>query len=388
MRRIVVFFSLLALCLFPTPAQARVMIEEKGTIDIPTGSTIDDDLFIGAENFNLQGNVNGSVYVGAGNVDVWGNIKGDLVLGAGKAVVTGTVGGDIYVGSGDLTLTKVKVGGSVIAGAGNITIDEDSQIAGSLIAGSGNLRNSAPVGRNVMVAGGNIFLDSQVGKEIRVAGGQIELGPHVAVLGNVTYTIGDDDGIYRQDPAATVAGTVTQYNPPIQAKEDLRRARAEAGKLGVVAHRGWLLVSFLGSLLLGFLLLKLFPKTSLGLSSQVQSHLIPSLGIGFLLVVAFIPVLLVLILTIIGLPLAGLLLLVFCLSLHLAKLASAYALGKFITKQFNWSGWGTYAVFATGLIVFFFLRAIPVIGWFATILFTWTGLGAIWLYTRAHLKNL
>lgn len=385
-----IFIAILAFSIFAFPrvATAKVMIQEKGDVVIGKNETIDDDLFIGAESTQIDGNVLGSVFVGTGKYVQSGNIKGDLFVGTGKAVISGNIGGDIFVGSGDVELIKATVGGNIIAGSGTLTIDKDSKIGGTLIAATGNLKNSAPIGRNIMAGAGMVTLDSKVGKEVRVGGGQLTLGPSTNIAGDLTYALGDENTTISQDSNAKIGGKTTRYTPPAKAKEDMAKARADMGRFAKVGHSGFLVVSFLGSLLLGFLLLKLFPKTSLGLSSQIKDNLIHSLGIGFLIVVFAAPVLLVLALTVIGLPLAGILLLTFCMALHLAKLAASYALGRFIAAQFNWSKMGPYAVSFIGLVVFYLLRSVPAFGWVISFLFTWAGLGAIWLYTRSNLKNL
>jgi len=373
---------------FPSQALAKVIIQETGTITIPSSETIDDDLFVGGENVDFAGTVTGSVFAGSGMADIKGNIKGDLVLGTGKANLGGVIGGDLYLGAGDVVLTKVTVGGNVIVGAGNVLIDKDSKIGGSLIAGAGSVRNSAPIGRSAMIGAGSLYLDNKVGKEARLGGGNIELGPLTSIAGNLTYALGEDGSSLKQDPSATVGGTISRYTPPADARRDMQKAKDDFGKFGLVAHRGWLLISFLGSLLLGFVLLKLFPKTALGLSSEISKSLLPSLGIGFLIVIFALPVFLVLALTIIGLPLLGILIPVFAVELCLAKLVSSYGLGRFVAKQFSWNKMGVYAVFTIGLAIFYLLQAIPGIGWVVSVLFTWVGLGAIWLSTRANLKNL
>jgi hypothetical protein len=309
-------------------------------------------------------------------------------MGTGKANLGGVIGGDLYLGAGDVALTKVTVGGNVIIGAGNVVIDKDSKIGGSLIAGAGSVRNSAPIGRSAMIGAGSLYLDNKVGKEARLGGGEIELGPLTSIAGNLTYALGEDQSSLKQDPASTIAGTVSRYTPPVDAKQDMAKAKEDFAKFGIVARNGWLMISFLGSMLVGFLLLKLFPKTSLALSTMVSKSLLPSLGTGFLIVVTVIPVFLVLALTVIGLPLAGLLILLFSIELYLAKLVSVYALGHFVAKQFNWNKMGIYGLFSVGLIIFYFLRAVPGVGGIVSILFTWTGLGAIWLYTKSNLKSL
>lgn len=373
---------------FSTPAEAKVMFEEKGNIVIPKTETLDDDLFVGSETVTIDGNILGSVFAGTGKYTQSGSVKGDLVLGTGNAMLTGSVGGDIYLGAGDVTLSKLSVGGNIIAGAGNITIDKDSKIGGSLITGAGNLKNYASVGRSVMAGAGTVLLDGKVGKEVRVGGGEIALGPNANITGNLTYALGEETNNLTQDPKAVIVGSTSRYTPPVKAKEDMAKAKADMNKFGMMASRGWLIVSFIGSLLVGFLLLKLFPKTSTGLANQIKSDLLRNLGMGFLIIVFTIPVLLVLALTVIGLPLVGILILVLALALHVAKLSASYALGRFIATQFNWNKMGVYATAFIGLALFYLLRSLPGFGWIVSILFTWTGLGAIWLYTRSNLKNL
>lgn len=387
-KKLLVLITVFSVFAFPTQALAKVMYEEKGSVTVAKTETVDDDLFIGADSVTIDGNVLGSVFAGTANYVQSGSIKGDLVLGTGNAMITGSVTGDIYLGAGDVTLTKANIGGNIIAGAGNLTIDKDSKIGGSLITGAGNLKNYASVGRSVMAGAGVMLLDGKVGKEVRVGGGEIALGPNANIAGNFAYALGEEESNLTQDPKAVVGGSTSRYMPPAQAKADMDKAREDMNKFGMVASRGWLVISFIGSLLLGFLLLKLFPKTSMGLSTQIKSDLLRSLGIGFLIVVFALPVLLVLSLTIIGLPLAGMLVLVLCIAIHLAKLAASYALGRFIATQFNWNKMGVYATAFIGLAIFYLLRGLPGLGWIASILFTWTGLGAIWLYARSNLKNL
>lgn len=383
-----IFYILCSLFIFTTPAQAKVMYQEKGNIVVAKSETLDDDLFVAGESVTIDGNVLGSVFAGSGKYVQTGAIKGDLVLGTGDAMISGNVGGDIYLGSGNANLSKVTVGGNVIAGAGNLTIDKDSKIGGSLLAGSGNLKNYAPVGRSVMVGAGTVTLDSKVGKEVRVGGGEITLGSNANIAGNFTYALGEETSNLTQDPKAVIGGTTSRYTPPVQAKEDMAKAKADMNKFGMVASRGWMLITFVGSLLVGFLLLKLFPKTSLGLTTQIKSDLLRNLGMGFLIIVLTVPVLLVVSLTVIGLPLAGMLILVLTLALHIAKLAASYGLGRFIATQFNWNKMGVYMTAFIGLVIFYLLRSLPGLGWIASILFTWTGLGAIWLYMKSNLKNL
>lgn len=384
MKKYIFFITLLASFFsFSKPAEAKVVIQEKGIAIISSEEVIDDDLFIGAENIDMTGTVTGSVFAGAGTADIKGNIKGDLILGTGTGNISGAIDGDLYVGGGDINITNASIEGNVVVGSGNLTIDKSSKIGGSLIVGSGNVKNYATVGRNVMIGAGNVYLDAKVGKEARLAGSSIQLGPNTHIAKDLTYALEDVESTLIQDESATIAGSLTRYTPPVNAK-----AREDMSRFGEVAGKGMLIISFLGLLVVGLLALRVLPKTSEGLSKQVMEKLGKSMGIGFLIMIASIPVFLILALTIIGLPLAWLLILVLWICLTLAKLVSSYALGHFVAKQFNWSKMGIYGVFTVGLVIFYILRAIPGVGMIISMLFTWVGLGAIWLYGGSHLKNL
>jgi len=367
-------FGTFALTLFillvcPTPASAKVILQEKGTVNISASETIDDDLFIGAENVSIDGNVKGSVFVGAGSV----TIAGDVV-------------GDVIAGTGNLTITDSKIGGNVIVGAGQVSLDSKTIIGGSLITGTGMLKNEASIARNAMVGAGTASIDSPVGKELRFGGRDLTLGPRTKIGGDVVYALGEKEGVYSQDPKATIAGEVRHITPPAQ--PDMNKARDDMRAFGRVAGRGFLVIGFLGSLLIGAILLKLFPKTVFAQANFLKNNFWGNFGTGLVMVLVLIPLLILLAITIVGLPLAGLILPLFCIGTHVAKLLSAYALGRFVATQFSWNKMGVYAVYAIGLAIFYLLRSLPVVGWFTSVFFTWVGLGTMWNYTKANLKNL
>ncbi len=362
------YFSLFT---FSSQASAKVIMQEKGTITISEKETINDDLFIAGETVEIDGVVTGDVFVAAGSVRVSGDIKGGL-----------------FVGTGDLSLTGAKIGDSLVVGSGNVMLDKDTSVAGSLVVGSGTFKNSASVGRNVLVGSGTIYQNGRVGKEARLGAGTIELGPQNLVAGDLLYALGDSEAELQADPASSVSGSVNRYIEPEQAQKDMAKAREDFGRAGRMFSKAWMIFSFLSSILIGFIFLKLFPKTMLNLTEKVQQNPLKLLGIGLLMVIALVPVLLALSFTIIGLPLAGLLLLVFWVDVHVAKLIAAYAFGRFVSAMANLSKPSIYLVFFIGITLFYVLRLIPGLGWLASVAFTWVGLGAIWTYFTSHLKNL
>jgi len=387
MSKFIIFLLLFSSFLFPSSVSAKVIYQEKGMVTVGQKEVIDDDLFVGAENFDLLGTVIGSVYVGAGSASIAGNIKGDLVMGTGNADISGIIGGDIYLGAGDVTIHSATIGGSIIAGAGTLTLDDKTKVAGSLIAASGNLKNSASIDRNLLAGAGTIYINNQVGKEARVGGGSIELGPLAKIKGDLTYALGEESDNLTQDPSATIDGTTSRYTPPLN-QQEITTSKEDMRKLGMFASRGWLIISFFGYLIIAVVLLKVFGKTIQKLAKVGTEKTWSAMGTGFLISLCIVPLVLIVAITGIGLQLAGLLIGVMTVALPIAKIVTSFVLGMFIAKQFNWHKLGVYATAFVGLFIFYILKSLPVFGWLASLSFTWIGLGCIWLYARSNQKFL
>ena len=73
-------------------------------IVIQAADVINDDLYVGANEFALEGTVNGDVVAFAQTVTVNGTVNGDLITAAQTVVVNGVVTGDIRMGPFRLAL--------------------------------------------------------------------------------------------------------------------------------------------------------------------------------------------------------------------------------------------------------------------------------------------
>lgn len=342
-----------------SPALAKVMVQEKGTLNIPAEEVIDDDLFIGAESVNIAGTINGDIYVGAGTVNFSGQVLGDLVVGAGT-----------------VTISQAIIGDTLIVGAGTVTIDEDSLIGGSLIAGTGTLNNDAPIGRNLMIGGGTISLNAPVGGEVMMAGGNLTLGPNTMIEGDLTYAAES----LNQDELVTIGGKVTKYDAP---KDwDRKETPRKMAAFGLAGKAGLTVLSYLSALIVGLVLLWLMPKHAQGIADTIHSKFVPSLGWGFLLLLVTPLALLLMAITGIGFPLAMILGVLFAIDLYVAKLFVALVIGKYLSQHLGWKKLSLQATFAIGLALYYALRFIPVVGFFGCLVTLLSGLGGVWLYKK------
>lgn len=71
----------------------------------------------------------------------------------------------------------------------------------------------------------------------------------------------------------------------------------------------------------------------------------------------------------------------FIIDLYLAKIFASLALGKILARQFGWK-FQPAMTLTVGLLVYYLLRLVPVVGMFVRLLTLLAGLGEVWLYQK------
>lgn len=362
-----VFSSLLIFVLFffvvsTTSVSAKIMTSEKGSVTVTKTEVVNDDLFIGAQVAEIDGTVNGDVFIGAQMVKVSGTVNGNLHVGANIFELTGIIKGNVYTGAQSVMVSGGKIGGSLLAGAANVNVDKNSQVGRSVIAGAGMVSINSQVKRSVYAGAGILTVGdtARIGKDLYYAAGDGKSGTNISSRAKIT------GNIYKSEANTS------------QAKTDFKTME----KITPVALKGFKIVStfisLIGALIVAFLFYKFFPKTFTESANFVSESFWKSLGVGFLVSISFIPVLIVLLLTVVGIPLAGLAFLLLLVNFYLSKIVVSLPLGEWISKKINWKI-STYGAAFFGLLTIYILNMLPVIGLFTWIIVFWTGLGALTL---------
>lgn len=378
--------SIFSLFVIISPAYAKIMVDENGSITIAADQVINDDLFIAADAVDIQGVVNGDVYVGAGVVDFSGIISGDLVIGAGQTTINGQIGQDLIVGAGDVDILSTSVVDGVVIGAGQVNIDDQSNIGGSLITGTGTLDNQASVGKNILAGAGLITHNAPVGGAVHFGADEIELGDKTVINGDLTYY--SESSLQKSDQAIIKGETYKKKTPRSSQLWSHQNYQAQFAKSWPIARLSMHFFSFLAALIVAFLTIKLIPKLSLKVADNIRNKFFPSLGWGLLVFFLAFPAIMLIAITGIGLPLSLILTATYLIDLYLAKIFVSLAIGKAFESQFNWKKTSPYSLVLIGLLTYYILRFFPVLGDFTRILSLLLGLGGIWLAFKQYLKKL
>jgi cytoskeletal protein CcmA (bactofilin family) len=425
-----VLVVLLALT-FSTPAYAfdgrggdRVVIE--------AGEVINDDLYVAAQEFVLDGTVNGDLIVFAQTVTINGKVDGDLMAAAQSVAVNGEVTGSIRMaGSVLLVGEKASIGQDLVSAGYSLEIRQGSSIGQDLVYGGAQILLGGDVARNVQVGTGAFDLRGSVGGDVHAEVGEpnqgppptmfmpqssisapsvkpgLTIGPSAQIAGDLSYTQSNEAAI----PAGVVGGKVTRTEP----SKDTTAPREETAAQKITKWGLNFVRTSITLILIGLLLLWLFPSFIGALSAQLQAKPLPSLGWGAIAWAAFFFVLLLIVTftfiaaivfgvltlgqltgTVIGLGILsffGLIIGFLLATTFVAKVVFGLALGKWIFSRLNSSlAEHRYWPMVVGVLITVAVIAVlsfPLIpgflGWLLNFAIVLLGLGALWLWSRERI---
>jgi len=288
-----------------------------------------------------------------------GETTGDLEAFGGTVVVRGTVDGDLRAVGGSVQI-EGTVTGDVDATTGNVYVE--GTIEGDLRGAGGHVQiaESGTVGGTLEVGAGSVVIAGTVGGNARIGADSITLAPTAVLDGSLEY-----DGTLDRATDAQVAGSVTE-NPGLS---------VGGGPIPDVAGFVFSVYFLLVNLLVGALLLLAFPRFSAGLVDRTVER--PGatgvLGVGTLLGA---PVALVLIaLTILGIPLALLGIVGYVVAIWLGSIYGRYVLGAWLLSLGDYEN--RWLALLLGVLGVFAVARIPVLGGFVELAVLVWGLGAL-----------
>lgn len=337
------------------------------------GQQIDSDHVRSGQTVQIDGQINGDAFLMGGLVTVNGKIDGDLFILGGKVNVNGEVTNSIRIIGGDVTING-PVGRNVLIVCGNCTVTKEASMEGSLLAAGGNLDlAAAKIGRGFRFLGSRLYLNSAVASEaFVVADNEFILGPTASVSGDLKYT-GNKEAILQ--PGATVAGKMVYE----QASQDENFPRF-FGARGLLQFYNQLkpVTDFLGfffSLLIGFVLLGLFPTIFERVVKAVEKQPYASVGWGTIIVLIGPVAAILFALTVVGIPVSLLLIVLSYVIWVLAQYLIAFFIGRkiLLPKYGERRGWAMIL----GLGLLYLLALIPVVGRLVQFLLTILVVGAL-----------
>lgn len=326
-RTTLVLFLTVALVTTAFSGVAAAETRAEGTVVVEEGETVDSLTAIG------------------GSVVVRGTVDGNLEGVAGSVVIeqTGVVRGDVSMTAGSVRIDG-QIDGDVEVAAGSVSVTENAEIGGTLKAGTESVDIAGRIGGNAVLGAARVTLTDTA-----------------TIDGNVRY---DEDASF-DDQGASIGGTVTA------------ESSLSIGGFGIPRIPGWVFSGYAMAvnLVVGAILLLVVPGFSRRVTDTVEGEPLRSVGIGVLALFG-VPIGLVLLaLTIVGIPLTIVGAILFGLTAWFAVIYGRIAIGTWALAQADVDNrW--LALFA-GVVGLGLLGQIPVLGGLLTLATFLLGLGAI-----------
>lgn len=347
--------------------------------ELSQSKTVPKDYFTTGDVVRVMGTVNGDTYAAGGTVDVSGNINGDLLVAGGNIFISGTVKNDIRVAGGNITLSGAKVGGNITTLGGQIIVDKQSTIGGSVTAAGGSLKFFGPITKGVTVAGGQVDVGTNVGGDILAGVGNLTLLSGTDVKGDINYW--SEEKATVQD-GVKISGKVNQHIPERKPQDTRKAAETLAGIILFLRFADTLML-----LIVGLLVISLLPVYFESSYQYIRTRFWLTMLVGLIGVIVTPIIILLLISSVIGIPLALFLMVLYIFVIWFVRIFPLILLGRFLLSKTN-SKAGNMWAFVLGLIIYSILCLIPIVASLTFIVTALSGYGTLIMQKRNYYTTL
>jgi cytoskeletal protein CcmA (bactofilin family) len=328
--------------------------------EIRTGSKIvqtydiDGDYAILAGDIHMNSNVRGNLYLLGGTVDFKGRVDNDLYIAGGECILDGVVEDNAYVAGGNIRVSGRFYNDVNLAG-GRILLDSLSFIRGDLNVAGDEVKIDGKIFGNVEVHANTLLLNGTIDGNVVTYVDEIRISNMSTITGFLDEREAEDRK-YKW----------TKHHPRHFRFPGFRRS-------------GTGLNFFLFSLLCAAIWYYIFPLSFKGSGKLVEKDPV-KMGLWGLLWLVVLPLAGVLsMIFIVSIPFSILFLLFVSITLFLGQFPISVWLGEIISHRIPGFNKGMLPA-ATGLFILHVILKVPVLGIIALILWFLSGFGSIWYW--------
>ncbi|MFA5024393.1 MAG: polymer-forming cytoskeletal protein [Patescibacteria group bacterium] len=368
----------LALILLPFAGAKALDTKTGDSVYIAKDEIVSGNFYAAGNTITIDGTVSGDLIAAAQTITVNGRVEGDVIAAGQTINVNGEVGGNVRVAGNSLTLNG-SVARNVNAFGANVILGNDAKIGWDVYAAGNSIEMRGTIDGSLAGQAGQTIVSGKVGKDVDLKLSPKNLSQGLVVSsgaiinGDLTYTAKKAANISSQ---ASVSGQTKQITPQTTTRNWL--AIWAWSKLFAI------FAAIAVGLILVFILKNITPKILTNIKNQPLKTIIPGLILMFILP----PIALVLCFTVIGIPLALIIMVWWLVMIYVTKIFTAILVGELILKKVSqkdnlhlfWS-------LVLGVFICWLLFAIPFIGWILGLIAVWLGWGGIYYFAVKNLKS-
>jgi hypothetical protein len=330
------------------------------------------DYFGAGGMLNLTEPVAGDAFLAGGQVSIASEVRGDLVVVGGEISVGGSIGDDLYVAGGDVQVDAMVNGNARVAG-GDVSVGPATVVVGAVSLTGGRIDFDGNSHGYLQASGATVRLNGQVQGDAEIRSEDLWVGPDTQIAGRLIYH-GPTAPVVPE--GAMIAGGVEFHEA---AHGDY--LREEGGPVRKAVHWVGSLLWFAGVFAAATLFLLVFPGFATRAAEAIGRDPLRVLGLGLAVLVCVPFMVVMLLITVIGIPLALLAIPLYLLLLFLGWVTAALFLGQrglasLRAGQPVTIGWRLFALLLA-LIALWVLGKVPFLGTFLEFLALIAGIGAL-----------
>jgi cytoskeletal protein CcmA (bactofilin family) len=336
-----------------------------GAVVVSSEETITDSVIATGDTVLVEGKIVGNLYMFGRSVEIRGQVDGDVIAAGQEVRISGDVTGNVLAGAESVSVSG-HVRGNLYAGARNVHVEKGGEVEREVLTGSETVTVEGTIGRSLTAGAATAVIAGVVGRGVMFGGNKILVRSGGKIGGDIKAEVDDRNNV-QVDPGASVAGKLDVTVRP-QASSAWARPGTYIWELAVLA----------GAFLVGWLIKTAFPGFFAGTVQNVPSW--ASAGFGFVALVVTPIAVVVLCITVIGIPLAVGAVFLYVAGLYLAKIFVGAYLGRELM------GANPLLGLLAGLVILQVLFLAPYAGGVLKLAVFCLGLGALALQMRRQVQ--
>jgi cytoskeletal protein CcmA (bactofilin family) len=334
---------------------------------LPFGQTFEGNYFAVSSNVELSGVVHGDAYLMGSQIFVDGQVQGDLLVIGGNVDISGEVTGNVRLVGGQVSITG-KVGRNVTLLAGNVLLSPAAKINGTLVCAAGNVDLASAIHGNVSLAASHARISSAIGANLDAYVGEIRFTSKAKVDGNVEYK---SDNVAIVDQGAQIKGELTHRASLVHGL--LQGKWIHAFLIGSKVAAA--LMNFLYTFVIGWIILRVFPRRLEGALQALQKTPWKSFAFGLMVLVLLPLMSLILLMTVLGAPFALTLIALNIIGFYTAKIFCIFWASNHLFTRIGLKA-NRLSTYFLGVVLYFLLTPIPFFGFLLSWVAMIFGMGA------------
>ena len=354
------------------PARAATRFERQDSVRIARGESFAGTLVVSCESLEIDGIVVGDVLAFCERVAIRGEVEGSVIAMGREVELRGSVADNlIAVGH------QVDVGGTVGASAylagERLAVGPDGRVTRDAFLGGERVRVEGEVARDFNTFGERVEIEGEVGRDVEARAERVIVLPGARIGGALLAHLPERERLEVAEGAVIGGASETRV---LDRHGHTIWSRYRDGRFYT-----WTAVGFVASFLIGLILHAIAPSWFAG-RIETGRQFFESLGLGVAFAVLGPLALVLLALTVVGIPAALIGLAAWAACVYFGAVVVAALIGRSLVKPQGDSVREFGMALAVGLVVVVLLRNLPFVGGPAGWVIALVGVGI--LVAQAH----